>query len=66
MFKGFTKMAGNVWPTEEKTLRTKRWFYHKLLYYPEQFGAWGCVGCGRCTITCPGKIDMATIANKLD
>jgi sulfhydrogenase subunit beta (sulfur reductase) len=66
MFKGFTKMAGNIWPTEEKTLRTKRWFYHKLLYYPEQLGAVGCVGCGRCTITCPGKIDMATISNKLD
>lgn len=66
MFKGFTKMAGNVWPTEKKVLRTKRWFFHKLLHYPEQFGKFGCVGCGRCTLTCPGKIDMATIANKLD
>ncbi len=65
MFKGFTKMAGNVWPTEKKTLRTKRWFYHKLLHYPVQAGSFGCVGCGRCTITCPGKIDMAAVASKL-
>lgn len=66
MFKGFTKMAGNILPAEKKIMRTKRWYFHKLLYYPEQFGKFGCVGCGRCTITCPGRIDMATIANKLD
>ena len=65
MFKGFTKMAGNVLPAEQKRLRTKRWYFHKLLYYPEQFGRFGCVGCGRCTITCPGRIDMATIADKI-
>ncbi len=66
MFKGFTKMAGNVLPAGKKIMRTKRWYFHKLLYYPEQFGRFGCVGCGRCTITCPGRIDIATIANKLD
>lgn len=66
MFKGFTKMAGNVWPAEKKVLRTKRWYFHKLLHYPELFGKFGCVGCGRCSITCPGKIDMASIAKKLE
>ncbi len=66
MFKGFTKMAGNVLPAEKQIMRTKRWYFHKLLYYPEQFGKFGCVGCGRCTITCPGRIDMAAVANKLD
>ncbi|MBI4691359.1 MAG: 4Fe-4S dicluster domain-containing protein [Nitrospirae bacterium] len=65
MFRGFTKMAVNVWPAEKKIMRTKRWYFHKLLYYPEQFGRFGCVGCGRCTITCPGRIDMATIAYRL-
>lgn len=65
MFKGFTKMAGNICPAEKKIMRTKRWYFHKLLYYPEQFGKFGCVGCGRCTITCPGRIDMATIAGRL-
>ena len=66
MFKGFTKMAGNVWPAEQIAKRTKRWYSHKLLYWPEQTGKFGCVGCGRCTITCPGKIDMATVANRLE
>ncbi len=65
MFKGFTRMAGGHLPAERKIMRTKRWYFHKLLYYPEQFGKFGCVGCGRCTITCPGRIDMAAIAYKI-
>ncbi len=65
MFKGFTRMAGGVVPAEAKINRTKRWFHHKLVHWPEQFGAFGCVGCGRCAISCPGKIDMATVALKI-
>ncbi len=65
LFKGFTRMTGGVLPNEKKILRTKRWYYHKLVHYPEVLGAFGCVGCGRCAITCPGKIDMATIATKI-
>ena len=62
MFKGFTRMAGGAVPAEEKIHRTKRWFHHKLVHWPAQFGAFGCVGCGRCAISCPGTIDMATVA----
>ena len=65
MFKGFTRMAGGVVPAEAKINRTKRWFHHKLVHWPEQFGAFGCVGCGRCAVTCPGKIDMATVARRI-
>ncbi len=59
MFAGFTKMAGGVNPHWNKKDRIKRWHYHKILYYPEKYNVFGCVGCGLCTITCPGKIDMA-------
>ncbi len=65
LFKGFTRMAGGVLPNEKRVLRTKRWYYHKLVHYPDVLGSFGCVGCGRCTVTCPGRIDMATIAIKL-
>lgn len=65
MFKGFSRMAGGVVPAEVKINRTKRWFHHKLLHWPEQFGTFGCVGCGRCAISCPGKIDMATVALRI-
>ncbi|MBI4699255.1 MAG: 4Fe-4S dicluster domain-containing protein [Nitrospirae bacterium] len=64
-FKGFTRMAGGSIPAEQKIMRTKRWWYHKVMYYPEQFKRFGCVGCGRCTITCPGRIDIATISQKM-
>lgn len=65
LFKGFTRMAGGVLPNEKRILRTKRWYYHKLIHYPDVLGGFGCVGCGRCTNTCPGRIDMATIATKI-
>jgi ferredoxin len=65
MFKGFTRMAGGILPAEAKINRTKRWFHHKLVHWPAQFGAFGCVGCGRCAVSCPGKIDMATVALRI-
>lgn len=65
LFKGFTRMAGGVLPAEDRVLRTKRWFYHKLIHYPETLGAFGCVGCGRCAVTCPGRIDMAAVVSRM-
>ncbi len=65
MFKGFTRMAGGSVPAERKLQRTRRWFHHKLVHWPEQFGMFGCVGCGRCAVSCPGRIDMATVALKI-
>ncbi len=65
MFKGFTRMAGGALPAADKINRTKRWFHHKLIHWPEQFGTFGCVGCGRCAISCPGRIDMATVVLRM-
>ena len=65
LFKGFTRMAGGVLPAEDRILRTKRWFFHKLLHYPEVYGEYGCVGCGRCAVACPAAIDMATVVTRM-
>lgn len=65
LFKGFTRLAGGILPAEKRLLRTKRWFFHKLIHYPETLGAYGCVGCGRCTITCPASIDMAGVLTRM-
>ncbi len=65
MFKGFSRMAGGAVPAANKTVRTKRRFHHKLVHWPAQFGVFGCVGCGRCALSCPGRIDMATVALKI-
>jgi heterodisulfide reductase subunit C len=31
----------------------------------EQFGQSGCVGCGRCIVWCPAKIDITEEVNSL-
>ncbi len=31
---------------------------HKMASWIDQFGTFGCVGCGRCITWCPGKIDI--------
>ncbi len=38
--------------------RYRQWMMHKLAYWPEQFGTFGCVGCGRCITWCPVGIDI--------
>ncbi len=38
--------------------RYRQWLTHKLAAWQDQYGAPGCVGCGRCITWCPGKIDI--------
>lgn len=43
---------------KDREARLKWRIYHKLCYWPEQFGTLGCVGCGRCIHYCMADIDM--------
>ncbi|MEW6657732.1 MAG: 4Fe-4S dicluster domain-containing protein [Thermodesulfobacteriota bacterium] len=38
--------------------RYRQWLTHKLATWIDQFGVWGCVGCGRCITWCPVGIDI--------
>ncbi|WP_363346088.1 4Fe-4S dicluster domain-containing protein [Methylocystis echinoides] len=38
--------------------RYRQWMTHKLATWHEQFGTYGCVGCGRCITWCPVGIDI--------
>lgn len=38
--------------------RYRQWITHKLAGWVDQFGAHGCVGCGRCIAWCPVGIDI--------
>lgn len=63
---GFTREASGHNPREECSERYKRWFFHKLsLQYVEINGRHGCVGCGRCMITCFGMVDMSSFLKKV-
>ncbi len=45
------------------TSRYRQWMMHKLSYWVDQFGTYGCVGCGRCITWCPAGIDITEEAN---
>jgi ferredoxin len=38
--------------------RYRQWLTHKLAFWVDQFGSFGCVGCGRCITWCPVGIDI--------
>ena len=38
--------------------RYRHWLTHKFAYWIDQFGSFGCVGCGRCITWCPAAIDI--------
>ncbi len=43
----------------------QQWLNHKFIYWHEQFGTSGCVGCGRCMTWCPAKIDITKVVGKI-
>lgn len=56
-FSGFAQVAGdyNFRPTPVD--RLKFWYRHKLHGFDDPYGFKTCVGCGRCTVSCPSGID---------
>jgi sulfhydrogenase subunit beta (sulfur reductase) len=55
--------GGNFRSTREARLR--QFVCHKLSYWVEQYGCFGCVGCGRCMTWCPTGIDLTEIAAEI-
>jgi sulfhydrogenase subunit beta (sulfur reductase) len=43
---------------ESRMSRYRQWMSHKLSAWVDQFGTYGCVGCGRCITWCPIGIDI--------
>lgn len=58
IYAGFTKMAGGNTPFPLHKDHIRRFFEHKLNVDVERYGIPSCVGCGRCTDTCPGNISI--------
>ena len=57
----YRRAAGghNTRPT--KPVRIRNRFFCKFCYYPEDYGPLGCVGCGRCIVSCPVDIDITEV-----
>ena len=54
---GFAKVAGGTFRPRPQD-RYRQWLTHKFSTWVDQFGTFGCVGCGRCVTWCPVGIDV--------
>jgi NAD(P)H-flavin reductase len=54
---GFGKVAGGNFRSRPQD-RYRQWLTHKFATWIDQFGSFGCVGCGRCITWCPVGIDV--------
>jgi sulfhydrogenase subunit beta (sulfur reductase) len=57
----YRRVAGGHNPRPTKPERLRNRFFCKFCYYPEDFGSLGCVGCGRCIVSCPVDIDITEV-----
>lgn len=65
-YSGFTREVSGHNPRPSAADRLKRRFFHKLSYQClNSNGRLGCVGCGRCVISCPGQADISTLVTAL-
>jgi ferredoxin len=66
LLEGFQREASGHHPAPRPGDRVRRFWYHKLSddFVPE-FGRVGCVGCGRCDVTCPGSIGALRVLGAL-
>lgn len=53
----FAKVAGGSFRSRRQD-RYRQWLTHKFGTWLDQFGSFGCVGCGRCITWCPVGIDV--------
>lgn len=60
----FADVHGGNFRSSRKA-RLRQFVTHKLGTWVEQFGTFGCVGCGRCMTWCPTKIDLALMAQEV-
>ncbi|MCS7138733.1 MAG: 4Fe-4S dicluster domain-containing protein [Crenarchaeota archaeon] len=56
-------LGGNF--RKDLSARIRQFVNHKMNYWLNQYGALGCVGCGRCIEQCPAKIDITSIVAML-
>ncbi|MFC1919311.1 4Fe-4S dicluster domain-containing protein [Chloroflexota bacterium] len=60
-FSQFTLQTSGFNPRTSTKERLRQRIMHKFSYFPENYGQFGCVGCGRCVTECPANVDIREI-----
>lgn len=58
MYSGYAVTAGGGTPRPRLVERFRNRYFCKFKYLDDNYGTYGCTGCGRCIEGCQGKIDM--------
>jgi len=58
-------VAGGENFREHRSDRVKFRYYHKQRGFVAEYGRPSCVGCGRCIVACPAKIDIVEVINTI-
>ncbi len=66
LLEGFQREASGHHPAPRPGDRVRRFWTHKLgEEFASELGRLGCVGCGRCDVTCLGQIGATSVLGKL-
>ncbi|KKM19109.1 hypothetical protein LCGC14_1658980 [marine sediment metagenome] len=65
MFSEFTLHASGHNPRAINAARLRQKIMHKFSYFTERYGVNGCVGCGRCTRSCPVNLDIRRLLGEV-
>ena len=57
----FTLHASGHNPRATRGARYRQRVMHKFAYYVDKFGMTACVGCGRCSVSCPIDMNICTV-----
>lgn len=64
LLKEFAQTSGHNFRPELKD-RIYNWYFHKFVRMPKEHGFNGCVGCNRCSIYCPAKINFRLVLKEI-
>jgi ferredoxin len=64
LIKDFAQVAGGANPRPRLWMRLRNRFDKKFNFFPAVYQRYGCTGCGRCILACPGKIDIRHVLRR--